>query len=129
MVETELSKELIEAGAELLRRLDDRGLQPDAAFWFYYPDVEAWKLVFTMVKISKPGPKHAYQQIQKVLTAASDELKPLDLEDIVLAKPDSPMVSLLRTAVRTGPGIRGIRFTPNVVNGTLIEDAYIYRLS
>jgi hypothetical protein len=38
------------------------------------------------------------------------------------------MITLLRVALRTGPGIGGIRFSSNVINGTLIEDAYIYRL-
>ena len=41
--------------------------------------------------------------------------------------PDAPVVALLRTAIRTGPGISGIRFKNNVIDGTLIEDAYIYR--
>ncbi len=129
MVESNLSKELIDAGAELLRRLDDRGMQPDAAFWFYFPDVSTWKLVLVEVEVGKTGPKEIYRRIQVTLTAAGDDLHPLELDDITLAKPDAPMVALLRTAVHTGPGIAGIRFTRNVVNGTLIEDAYIYRLN
>jgi hypothetical protein len=38
------------------------------------------------------------------------------------------MLSLLRVAISTGPGISGIRFTHNTINNVLIEDAYIYRL-
>ncbi|MCH7885924.1 MAG: hypothetical protein IIC01_11845 [Planctomycetes bacterium] len=129
MVEADLSKQLIDAGAELIRRLDDRGIQPDAAFWFYFPDISAWKLVLAQAQVGKRGPKGIYRQIQRTLTAAKAELKPLELGHIALAKPDAPMVGLLRTVVRTGPGIGGIRFTHNVVNGTLIEDAYIYRLT
>jgi hypothetical protein len=36
----------------------------------------------------------------------------------------------MRTAIQTGPGtgVSGIRFTQNMVNNVLIEDAYIYRL-
>ena len=129
MVETDLSRELIDAGAELIRRLDDRGIQTDAAFWFYFSDISAWKLVLAEVKVGKTGPKETYRQIQRTLTAAEEELSLLGLDDITLMKPDAPMVGPLRTAVHTGPGIGGIRFTHNVVNGTLIEDAYIYRLS
>lgn len=128
MVETDISKELIDAGAELIRRLDARGMQPDAAFWFYFPDIGAWKLVLAEVRVGKTGPKDIYRDIQKILTVAKEELGAIELDDIALAKPDAPMVGLLRAAVRTGPGIGGIRFTHNVVNGTLIEDAYIYRL-
>ncbi len=128
MVETDLSKDLIDAGAELIRRLDDGGMQPDAAFWFYFRDTRAWKLVLAEVKVGKTGPKEIYRNIQRTLNAAGEALQPLELDDIALAKPDAPMVELLRLAIRTGPGIGGVRFTQNVINGTLIEDAYIYRL-
>ena len=57
------------------------------------------------------------------------ELAELSLDDLALAKPDAPLVTLLRNAVRTGSGIHGIRFSNNVMNGTVIEDAYIYRLN
>ena len=129
MVDSILSKELIDAGAELIRRLDERGMQPDAAFWLYFPDVSTWKLVLAEEDVGKTGPKEVYRRIQSTITAAGDDLHPLELDHITLAKPDAPMVALLRTAVHTGPGIGGIRFTHNVVNGTLIEDAYIYRLN
>jgi hypothetical protein len=129
MVETTLTKEMIETGATLVRKLDERGLQPDAALWLYFPDVQQWKLVIAEVKVGKKGPKEVYRQIQKVLTESADEIAELSLDDVALAKPDAPIVALLRVAIRTGPGISGIRFKNNVINGTLIEDVYIYRLS
>ncbi len=128
MVETSLTKELIEAGATLVRKLDESGLQPDAAFWLYFPDLQAWKLVLVEVKVGQVGPHKVYRDVQKTLTDAP-ELGDLALDDVAIAKPDSPVVALLRTAIRTGPGISGIRFKNNVINGTLIEDAYIYRLN
>jgi hypothetical protein len=44
-------------------------------------------------------------------------------------KDNDPIVVLLRKAISTGPGIAGVRFTNNSVNGTFIDDAYIYRLT
>ena len=128
MVETNLTKEMMESGARLIDKLDERGIQPDAAFWFYFPDLQAWKIVIAEVKLGKQGPKEVYRQIQKVLSKFSQELHGLSLDDVALANPDSPVVALLRVAMRTGPGIGGIRFKHNVINGTLIEDAYIYRI-
>jgi hypothetical protein len=128
MVETDLSKEMIEAGAKLIRCLDDCGMRPDA-FWFYFTDVGAWKLVLADASVGETGPKAVYRQIQKTLDDANGELAPLELDHVTLARPDSPIVALLRTVVHTGPDIAGVRFTRNVVNGTFIEDAYIYRLS
>lgn len=128
MVETSLTKELIEAGANLVRKLDERGLAPDAAFWLYSPDLQAWKLVLAAVKVGQVGPRKVYQEIQETLND-TPELQDLTLDVVSISKPDSPVIVLLRTAISTGPGIRGIRFKNNVINGTLIEDAYIYRLN
>lgn len=129
MVENQLRKELIDAGAALVKRLDESGLQPDAAFWFYFPDANVWKLVVAEVKVGKKGPKEIYRQIQRMLTKMKDELADLSLDDLALSKPDAPLVTLLRTAIQTGSGIHGVRLTNNVINGTVIEDAYIYRLN
>ena len=128
MVETNLTKEMMESGAILIGKLDERGIQPDAAFWFYFPDIQAWKLIIAEVKVGENGPKEGYRQILKILGKFYKEMKGLSLDDVTLAKTDASIVVLLRVAIRTGPGISGIRFTNNVINGTTIEDAYIYRL-
>jgi hypothetical protein len=128
MVKTNLTEEMIEAGATLVRKLDNSRIQPDAVFWFYFPDMQAWKLVIAEVKVSKEGPKEIYRQIQKILAKSPKEISGVSLDDVALAKPNEPMVTLLRLALRTGPGISKIRFKNNVINGTVVEDAYIYRL-
>lgn len=129
MVGTELRQELINDGATLIKRLDESGLQPDAAFWFYFSDPQVWRLVLAEVKVGKNGPKQVYRQIQRLLGKTPKAFAELSLDDIALTKPDDLLVKLLRTVVRTGPGISGIRFRHNVINGTVIEDAYIYRLN
>jgi len=129
MVETTLTDDMIKSGAELVRRLDEGRLQPDAAFWLYSPELQEWKLVIVEVKLERQGPREIYKEIQNVMSHAKDDLGSLSLDSVTLAKPDSPVVSILRTAIRTGDGISGIRFTNNVINGTLVEDAYIYRLT
>jgi hypothetical protein len=128
MVKTLLTKEMEEAGAALVRKLDESGIKPDAVFWFYFPDIQAWKLVIAEVKVGKEGPKEFYRQIQKILAKYPEGTSVVSLDDVALANPNAPMVALLRVALRTGPGISGIRFKNNVINGTVVEDAYIYRL-
>jgi hypothetical protein len=126
MVETNLTKELIDTGAKLVQKLDKRGLAPDAAFWLYPPEEQTWKLVLVEVKLAKKGPRAAYAEIQKILESER-EFGNLRLDDLVLEKPDARIVELIRKAMRTGSGITGIRFKNNVIDGTLIDDAYIYR--
>jgi hypothetical protein len=78
------------------------------------------------VKLAKRGPRAAYGDIQKILESEK-EFGNLRLDDLVLEKPDARIVELIRKAMRTGSGITGIRFKNNVIDGTLIDDAYIYR--
>ncbi len=126
MVETDLSSDLIKAGEVLVRRLDKQGISPSSAFWFL-TNAGIWQLVLAESAVGKEGPKALYRQIQRILAEPPNEFGTLSLEDVALMKPSEPLVVTLRNGVRTGSGISGIRFTGNVVNGTLIEDAYIYR--
>lgn len=128
MVETQLTPDLIREGAALVEGLDKVGVSPDAALWLYFPDIAAWKLLLAEVKVGPDGPRGVYRVVLKTLQSLRNEIAHLSLEDVALAKPDAPIIKLLAQAIATGPGINGIRFTHNVVNGTLIEDAFIYRL-
>jgi len=128
MVAMNLTKEMIEAGAALVQKLDSSGFQPDAAFWFYFPDVQRWKLVLAELKLGDQGPRQIYKKIQEVLSSEQTDLHEISLGDVTLAKPDAPIVALMRDAIRTGQGTSGIRLSNNVINGTVIDDAYIYRL-
>jgi len=128
MVETQLTPELIKEGATLVAGLDQAGESPDAALWFYFPEIGAWKLLLAEVKVGPTGPRDVYRTIQKTLHSLREQVTHLSLEDVAVAKPDAPLIKLLRQALATGPGINGIRFTRNVINGVPIEDAYIYRL-
>ena len=128
MVEKELTDDLIREGAVLVEGLDKSGSAPDAAFWLYFRDIAAWKLVLAEVKVGPEGPREVYRSVQRTLNALRNQIAHMSLQDVAVAKPDAPLIRLLSSAIATGPGISGIRFTNNVINGTLIDDAYIYRL-
>ncbi len=57
-----------------------------------------------------------------------DELE-IGLADVVVTDPDNSLLRPMNGAIGTGPGLSRIRFSQNVINGTLIEDALIYRLN
>jgi len=128
MVVTELTVSLIESGKSLIQQLDKGGVNVDAAFWFFFADVEGWKLVLSLPTVSREGPKKAYREVQKAIGKLGNDAAGLCLNDVVVLKLRAPLLPLLRSALRTGPGIHGIRFTGNVVDGQLIEDAYVYRV-
>lgn len=128
MVNNNLTDERIKAGESLIREADTSKLIIEAALWFYFQEKGYWKLMLSIKGVEQEGPKSIYNKLQKILVKANIK-DSLPLSEIVLAKPRAPLLELLKIAVRTGPGISNIRFTENVINGQLIPDAYIYRLT
>lgn len=127
MVANTLTDGLINGGINLIEELDSSGIKVDGALWFYFPEEGFWKLMLSFPDIEKIGPKSSYTKVQKALSKL-EKKEGLSLDDVALAKPNAPLMHLLKVAVRTGPGISRIRLSNNVINGQLISDAYIYRL-
>lgn len=115
------------AGEALLRALDQAGVKVKAAFWLYLPESNEWRLYLALPDVAQKGPKKAYERVQMHLEQLRSE--GLSLRNISLVTPDDELVKLLRSTIKTGPSIAGIRFTGNVINNVLIEDAYIYRVT
>lgn len=128
LVKESLSSEMIAAGAELTRRLDAAGFVVSASLWLYTAETNTWRFVIGSPGVRIHGPKQAYRQVQSVISRIPAEQIKIALKDITVIDSNDPLLSLLRVAVKTGDGISGIRFTHNVINGTLIEDSYIYRI-
>lgn len=128
MVKGPLVDRLAERGRRLIELLDEAGIRARAALWLYRPESEDWKLVLGLPDLRRTGPRAAYTQIQGVFAANEDVLRPLKFDDIMVQDPSDRLLTLLGSAIQTGPAITEIRFTNNRVGDTLIEDALIYRL-
>ena len=128
MVEKQLTSELIQEGAKVLKGLDDAGLVPDAALWLYFSDASAWRFVIAHSKVGAEGTRAWYRAVQKTLQKLRNEVTHMGLDDVTVAKPEGPLIAQLSKTVAAGAGPNGVRSSRNVVNGALVEDAYIYRL-
>jgi len=131
MVETTLTNDLIEGGKLLIQQLDRSKLTIDAALWSYLSELGGWRLILGVKELDRLGPKKVYRTIQSVLHRTQKTLPEgsrVSLDEITILAPGAPLFKLLRIAVGTGSGISGLRFSNNVINGQLVEDAYIYRL-
>ena len=128
LVKESLSSEMISAGAELTRLLDASGFAVSASLWLFMPETNTWRLVIANPEVSHHGPKKAYRKVQWAISRIPAANLKIALRDITVIDSNDPLPSLLRMAVKTDNGISGIRFTHNVINGTLIEDSYIYRM-
>ncbi len=128
MVRGSLSEDMIAAGREFVAALDSINLPVSAALWLFIPELSVWRFLLASSQVVTRGPKEVYSQMQKVLSNMSGDRPKIGIQNISVVEPENPFVSLLSTAIDTGPGILGIRFSQNIITGVLIEDAYIYRL-
>lgn len=126
MVAAPLVEASIDAGRRLVVELDSEQVDIEAAFWSFRPESSQWRLVLASPLVDAVGPMETYKQLQRIISEHGLEI---ELRDISVVSTRDELVNLLRMAIQTGPGLSGIRFTGNAINGTFIDDAYIYRMN
>ena len=118
-----------EAGDRITRAIDAADLDLQAALWFYSPDSNGWRLLISTPLVDTEGPKKVYSKIQKTIGNILEQYQDnISLQDISLISPSHNLIATLRSAVTTGGNIGNIRFTGNVINNVLVEDALIYKI-
>jgi hypothetical protein len=98
-----------------------------AAFWWFFPESQEWRLVIATPLVDEVGPLSAYGVIHANLTTIRPPLS-LSLQNISLISPKDERVKAFNKAMKISPDPGGVRFTHSALNGTYIEDAYVYRL-
>jgi hypothetical protein len=122
-----LTDEMVQAGIELVKKLDASDAQLRSAFWFFYPDERVWKLVLASPLVETEGPRKFYERVLVVTKKSQPDELVVSLNNIGVTSLNDPLVKLMRLAVYTGNGVSGIRFSRNAINSVFVEDAYIYR--
>lgn len=128
LVGDQLTPDMIRSGGLIVAALDKLNLIVKGAFWLLLPDQHVWRLVIASPEVRRVGPKAVYRKVVSALQRLPSEASPIGTKDISVVEDRDPLVALLRSMVSTGPGISGVRFSKNVINGQLIEDAYLYRM-
>jgi hypothetical protein len=129
VVKEQLTDAMIDAGAELTRKLDEIGLPMTAALWQFDPEINEWRLLVASPDATTQGPIAVYTRIQQAVAELKDKAAAAPFSVIRLIDGEDNLVKLLRRAVRTGPGVSRIRFSKNAINGHFIDDALIYRVT
>ena len=117
---------LIDNGKQLLEQLDESQFPVAAALWMADPEPGEWRLIIASPEVRVNGSKQAYRRVQTIVKRLNTGF--LSLANIRVIDSDDPLIKLLKLAVRTGPGISGMTFVRNSINGTLFPDSYIYRV-
>jgi hypothetical protein len=121
-----LSNEMINAGLKIIERLDTENAQLTSAFWLYNEEDRGWKLILASPLVTDLGPREYYRKVINANNLASEDEEILSTHDIAVTNTADKIVQLLKCAIKS-EGISGIRFSRNAINGSFIEDAYIYR--
>lgn len=122
-----LSEPMIDAGRKLIEHLDAAESEIKSAFWLFDSESKVWKLVIGSPLVATEGPKRYYKRIADINGVSEQDAWIVSLNDIGVTSTDNQLVQLIGIAVNTGPGIAGIRFSRNAINGVYIDDSYIYR--
>ncbi len=129
MVKETLVDRDISDGKKLINVLDQSDFKVRSAFWLYMSELGEWSLFLASDYVNKYGQKKAYEFIQNELLKVAPSIV-IPLSSINAVKVDDDMVNLLKVLIKTGPNdLNEIRFTQNVINGVMIEDAFIYRIT
>ena len=126
MVTATLVESEVVQGRRVVEALGDADIPIPAALWYYESEAGEWQLVLASPLVDKDGLRETYKKIQAVLEKQQIHLP---LRRIRLHSPSDRLIRTIGKAIKTGPGISVIRFTNNVVDDVLIEDALIYRSS
>ena len=113
VVKEPLTTEMVAAGEELTRRLDALGFEVVSSLWLYSTEANQWRLVLASPQVASEGPKKTYAKVLAALSGEPEQVPGLNSENVTVLSPDNPLVRLFRSAVRTGKGISGIRFSRN----------------
>ncbi len=129
MGEKTLVESQINDASTLVVKLDEIGIGPTFAGWYYYDDADEWRLIIASTKLDPLLPKQepvAYRKIIEVLSSAS--LSSISISDLKLVTTDYPLLKALKFLVATGStGIARVHCKDCTFNGIFIKEVVVLR--
>lgn len=129
MGEKALVESQVGEAVALIQKLDAEGAAPTFAVWYFYDDVDEWRLILAGPVFDALLPKQEPIAYRKVVEAvASASLSSLAISDIKLVRTDSHLPKALRFLIGTGPNnVVRAHFTDTTLNGIFIKEMVILR--
>jgi len=117
----------IPMGAEILRALDEAGLNVKVAAWMVLPEYEDWRLILGSSTFDKAGTLKTFRLIREALDAAEIPIERRPI--IVPLRMTDPTIRELRRIFGKAKSVEGMRLGGQMIGGRFIEDGYAYRIS
>jgi hypothetical protein len=125
--QSQLVTDKVVAGEDLVRSLERAGMQVRAAFWLHFPQETVWRLLIASEGADRDL-RAEHVRLSQVIAQNPRWSSLLTSSDVRIISPNDKLIGLMSRGL-TAPIASGTRWLRNVVNGTLIEDALIYRLA
>jgi hypothetical protein len=119
---------MVEAGADLLRQLDQAQLPVKAAFWRHREESASWRLMLALPDVKTIGSRKFYSDILNLLSENNSSKPQVSLQNVTVIDANDPLIGILKSAFNTGDEIATLRVPPLVLKGVPIDDLLIYRL-
>jgi hypothetical protein len=119
----------IQDGRHLVDALEKTGLNPKAALWYFNPELETWKLMIMLPLMDSGNHQYAYKLVERARMNTQPQVA-IPLNDIVLQSTQSPLIAVVRRAVKSLPAsaTEGFHYIGATVNTQFIGDVYIYQV-
>jgi LPS sulfotransferase NodH len=129
MGEKTLVESQITDATELIKQLDSSGHQPSVAAWYYYDDVDEWRLIIIGKKFDEYLPKQealAYRAIAEAINTKN--LASISVSEVKIIKSDEPLSQIMKVILNTdSTGIVRLHFNNTTINGIFIKEMIILR--
>jgi len=122
-----LTDAMIEAGAALVRKLDEAGVPITTALWLFDVENAKWKLLFGSPEVATKTPQSVYHKIGEAIDALGEKASPVSMWVVSLMLNNAELARQLREGVQAGTGIHRIRLRRSAIRGHIVEDALVYR--
>ena len=122
-----LTDAMIEAGAQLIRKLEEMGVPITSALWLLDTEINEWRLLLASTVVAEAGPTTMYRKVRLAREQLDERASEVLFLAVSVAPEDADLIKRLRATVHTGADLERIRFHKNVADGHFIEDALIYR--
>jgi len=127
LVGRSFTNEMMEAGSVFVREIERSSLHLHAALWIQQTPDDFWKFVLAFPEVRLEGPRYVYKKLRSISNRIPPDEFKIGTEIISVVEEKDRFIQIFKAAIRVDGG--GVRFTRNSLNGTYIEDAYIYKMT
>jgi len=114
---------------KFVNKLGDLGIRTSFAVWYYYDDLEDWRLLIAgpdFDEILSGKPEAAYKNVVDAMKQA--DVSSISISDVKLVKTTDPLPQAIRRVLTTSEsGFSRAHFTNNYIDGVFLKDMVVLR--